>query len=299
MRDTTKRLPDEEPDTDGLAAARVSVSGAQPAPTRRFASFNWLTRIAFAVLASLFFLFLGVPLLALFFREPPAAIWNQLQQPDILQALEISFITTTLCTLVAIVLGLPVAYLLARYRFPGHDLLQTLVTLPTVLPPVVAGVALLLTFGRVGLLGQYLALFGISIPFTTVAVVMAQIFIAAPFFVNSAKAGLEQLDRRYELAAYTLRASPFYAFRRVTLPLIRPALFSGIGLTWARALGEFGATITFAGNFQGVTQTLPIAVYLASESDLDKAIAISVVLLAISTGILLSLRLFQYPRSRS
>ena len=223
----------------------------------------------------------------------------QLQQPDILQALEISFITTTVCTLLAIVLGLPVAYVLARFRFPGHDLLQTLVTLPTVLPPVVAGVALLLTFGRVGLLGQYLALLGFTIPFTTVAVIMAQIFIAAPFFVNSARAGLEQLDRRYELAAYTLRASPFYTFRRVTLPLIRPALFSGIGLTWARALGEFGATITFAGNFQGVTQTLPIAVYIASESDLDKAIAISVVLLAISTGILLSLRLFQYPKGRS
>ncbi len=257
----------------------------------RLSAINVLVRTATAVLASFFFLFLGVPLLALLFREPPAAIWTQLQQPDILQALEISFITTTLCTLFAVILGLPVAYVLARVRFPGRDLLETLVTLPTVLPPVVAGVALLLTFGRVGLLGRYLAFFGWSIPFTTVAVVMAQIFIAAPFFVNSAKAGLEQLDRRYELAAYTLRASPFYAFRSVTLPLIRPALLSGIGLTWARALGEFGATITFAGNFQGVTQTLPIAVYVASESDLDKSIAISVVLLAISAAILLSLRL--------
>lgn len=257
----------------------------------RLSAINVLVRIAVAVLASFFFLFLGVPLLALLFREPPAAIWFQLQQPDILQALEISFITTTLCTLFAVILGLPVAYVLARVRFPGRDLLETLVTLPTVLPPVVAGVALLLTFGRVGLLGRYLAFFGWSIPFTTVAVVMAQIFVAAPFFVNSAKAGLEQLDRRYELAAYTLRASPFYAFRYVTLPLIRPALLSGIGLTWARALGEFGATITFAGNFQGVTQTLPIAVYVASESDLDKSIAISVVLLAISAAILLSLHL--------
>jgi len=262
----------------------------------RLSAINWFVRIAVTVLASFFFLFLGVPLLALLFREPPSAIWAQLQQPDILQALEISFITTTLCTLFAVILGLPVAYALARVHFPGRDLLETLVTLPTVLPPVVAGVALLLTFGRAGLLGQYLAFFGLSIPFTTVAVVMAQMFIAAPFFVNSAKAGIEQLDRRYELAAYTLRASPFYAFRYVTLPLIRPALLSGIGLTWARALGEFGATITFAGNFQGVTQTLPIAVYVASESDLDKSIAISVVLLAISAAILLSLR---FARRRS
>ncbi len=132
---------------------------------------------------------------------------------------------------------------------------------------------------------------GITIPFTTVAVVMAQTFVAAPFFINSTKAGLEQLDRRYEMAAYTLRASPFYAFRRVVLPLIRPALLSGIGLSWARALGEFGATITFAGNFPGTTQTMPIAVYIASESDLDKSIALSVVLLAVSFAILLALRI--------
>jgi molybdate transport system permease protein len=144
-----------------------------------------------------------------------------------------------------------------------------------------------------GLLGRYLNMIGITIPFTTVAVVMAQTFIAAPFFVNSAKAGFEQLDRRYELAAYTLRASPFYTFRRVVLPLIRPALLSGIGLAWARALGEFGATITFAGNFPGTTQTVPIAVYIASETDLDKAIALAVVLLAVSFGLLLALRIGQ------
>jgi molybdate transport system permease protein len=142
-----------------------------------------------------------------------------------------------------------------------------------------------------GLVGHYLNIFGITIPFTTPAVILAQIFVAAPFFVNSAKAGLSQLDRRYELAAYTLRASPLYTFFRVVLPLIRPALFAGIGLTWARALGEFGATITFAGNFPGVTQTLPIAVYIASESDLNRAIAIAIVLLAVSFGVLLALRI--------
>ena len=243
------------------------------------------------MLASIFFLFLAVPLASLFVHESPTAIWVEMQQPDVLMALQLSLLTTCLSTLVAVVFGLPVAYALARVQFPGRNVLETLVTMPTVLPPVVAGVAMLLAFGRMGLIGHYLSLLGITIPFTTVAVVMAQTFIAAPFFVNSAKAGLEQLDRRYELAAYTLRASPFYAFRRVVLPLIRPALLSGIGLAWARALGEFGATITFAGNFPGVTQTMPIAVYIASESDLDKAIALSVVLLAVSFGVLLVLRL--------
>jgi molybdate transport system permease protein len=251
---------------------------------------RWPARILVGFLAATFFLFVAVPLASLLFHEPPTSVWNEILQPDIFQALQLSLVTTTLSALLSVIFGLPVAYVLARTNFFGRQFLETLVTIPTVLPPVVAGVALLLTFGRVGLLGYYLNLLGITIPFTTVAVVMAQTFVSAPFFVNSAKAGLEQLDRRYEQAAYTLRASPFYTFRRVVLPLIRPALFSGIGLTWARALGEFGATITFAGNYPGVTQTMPIAVYIASESDLDKAIAISVVLLAVSFGVLLALR---------
>jgi molybdate transport system permease protein len=250
-----------------------------------------LTSVLVGVLASCFFLFIGIPLVALLIREPPGTIWAALQDPETLQAIQISVVTTCASTLLSILFGLPVAYVLARRRFRGHNILETLVTLPTVLPPVVAGVALLLTFGRVGLIGYYLNLLGITIPFTTIAVIMAQIFVAAPFFVNSAKAGLEQLDRRYEQAAYTLRASPLYTFFRVVLPLIRPALFAGIGLTWARALGEFGATITFAGNFPGVTQTLPIAVYIASEDDLDHAIAVAVVLLAVSFGVLLALRI--------
>ncbi len=251
---------------------------------------RWPARILVGFLAASFFLFVAVPLASLLFHEAPATIWNEILQPDIFQALQLSLVTTTLSALLSVIFGLPVAYALARLNFFGRQFLETLVTIPTVLPPVVAGVALLLTFGRVGLLGYYLNLLGITLPFTTVAVVMAQTFVSAPFFINSAKAGLEQLDRRYEQAAYTLRASPFYAFWRVVLPLIRPALFSGIGLTWARALGEFGATITFAGNYPGATQTMPIAVYIASESDLDKAIALSVVLLAVSFGILLALR---------
>lgn len=252
---------------------------------------RWPARLLVGVLAGSFFLFLGMPLAALIIREPPSMLWRAIQQPEAIEALQLSIVTTCISTLLSIVFGLPVAYILARFHFKGRALLETLVTMPTVLPPVVAGVALLITFGRFGLLGRYLSPLGITLPFTTVAVVMAQIFVSAPFFINSAKAGLEQLDRRYELAAYTLRASPFYTFMRVILPLIRPALLSGAGLAWARALGELGATITFAGNFPGITETTPIAVYIAAESDLDAAVSLSVVLLAMSFGVLLGLRL--------
>ncbi len=252
---------------------------------------RWPARLLVGILAGSFFLFLGIPLAALLIREPPGLLWNSIQQPGVLQALQLSVVTTCLSTVLTVLFGLPVAYVLARTHLPGRQLLETLVTMPTVLPPVVAGVALLITFGRFGLIGRYLSPLGITLPFTTVAVVMAQMFVASPFFVNSARAGLEQLDPRYESAAYTLRASPFYTFRRVVLPLIRPALLSGAGLAWARALGELGATITFAGNFPGITQTMPIAVYTAAESDLEPAVALSVVLMAVSFGVLLALRI--------
>lgn len=252
---------------------------------------RWPTRIGVAILAMLFFLFLGIPLVALLVHEPPALLWQDLQQPDVLQALQLSIETTCISTLLAVLLGIPVAYVLARMHFPGRRFLETLVSLPTILPPVVAGVALLLAFGRFGLVGRFLAPLGISVSFSTAAVVLAQLFVASPFFVNSVKAGLEQLDRRYELAAYTLRASPFYTFRRVVLPLITPALLTGIGTAWARALGEFGATIMFAGNLPGTTQTMPLAIYIASQSGLDSAVALSVLLLAVSSGILLALNL--------
>ncbi len=252
---------------------------------------HWPARLIVGILAGSFFLLLGIPLAALIIREPPTMLWQAIQQPEAIEALQLSIITTTISTLLAVVFGLPVAYVLARLRFPGRTFLETLVTMPTVLPPVVAGVALLVTFGRFGLLGRYLSPLGITLPFTTVAVVLAQMFVASPFFINSAKAGLEQLDARYEMAAYTLRASPLYTFRRVVLPLIRPVLLSGAGLAWARALGELGATITFAGNFPGTTETTPIAVYVAAESDLDAAVSLAVVLLAVSFGVLLALRL--------
>lgn len=250
-----------------------------------------LTRGLVAVLATLFFLFIGFPLAALLIREPPALLWQDLQQPEVLQALQLSILTTSISTLLTILLGIPVAYVLARTRVRGRRLLEILVTMPTILPPVVAGVALLITFGRLGLVGRLLTPFGITLSFSTTAVVMAQFFVASPFFVNSVKAGLEQLDQRYEQAAYTLRGSPFYTFCRVTMPLIRAAIFTGIGTSWARALGEFGATIMFAGNFPGITQTMPLAIYIASQTSLDSTVALSVLLMALSFGILLALNL--------
>lgn len=258
-------------------------------PSQRYT--RWLARGLLAILASVFFLFIGIPLAALLVREPPVVLWQDLQQPQVFEALQLSVVTTCISTLLAILMGIPAAYILARTHIRGRRFLEILVTMPTILPPVVAGVALLITFGRLGLVGRFLAPFGITLSFSTAAVVMAQFFVSSPFFVNSVKAGLEQLDQRYEQAAYTLRASPFYTFRRVTLPLIRSALFAGIGTSWARALGEFGATIMFAGNFPGTTQTMPLAIYIASQTSLDSTVSLAVLLMAVSFGILLALNL--------
>jgi molybdate transport system permease protein len=269
---------------------------ADPHPSKRGARWKgWVALGVLIVLASAFFLYLLVPIAALLLHAPPSTIWEQMHQPDVLAALRLSMVTTSISTVLAVIFGLPAAIVLSRGNFFGHRFLETLATLPTVLPPTVAGLALLLAYGRTGLIGMHLVAFGISIPFTTTAVVMAQFFVAAPFFVNTARAGLDQLHGRYETAAYTLRASRLQAFRYVVLPLTSPILLTAIGLAWARALGEFGATITFAGNFPGRTQTLPIAVYIASVSNLDKSIAVAVILLAVSFAVLTTLG---FARSR-
>ncbi len=193
--------------------------------------------------------------------------------------------------MVSLVLGVPLAWVLARAEFPGRRLVRALVTVPLVLPPVVGGVALLLVFGRRGLIGSWLNdTFGVSLPFTTAGVVVAEAFVAMPFLVISVEGALRGADARYEEAAATLGASRWTAFRRVTLPLIAPGVAAGAVLCWARALGEFGATITFAGNFPGRTQTMPLAVYLALEQDLDAAIVLSLLLLLVSVTILAALR---------
>ncbi|MFE9454969.1 ABC transporter permease [Streptomyces sp. NPDC006739] len=235
--------------------------------------------------------FLLLPLAALLVRAPWSSLPSRLTSPEVWQALRLSLVSATAATAVSLVLGVPLAWLLARTNFPGRGLVRALVTLPLVLPPVVGGVALLLALGRNGVVGQWLdSWFGITLPFTTAGVVLAEAFVAMPFLVISVEGTLRAADPRFEEAATTLGASRFTAFRRVTLPLIAPGIAAGAVLAWARALGEFGATITFAGNFPGRTQTMPLAVYLALQNDPEAAISLSLVLLAVSVAVLAGLR---------
>ncbi|MGM7442255.1 molybdate ABC transporter permease subunit, partial [Streptomyces tunisiensis] len=235
--------------------------------------------------------FLLVPLLALVVRAPWRDLPDQLTSPAVWDALRLSLVCATTATALSLVVGVPLAWLLARTDFPGRSLVRALVTLPLVLPPVVGGVALLLALGRNGVVGRWLdEWFGVTLPFTTAGVVLAETFVALPFLVISVEGTLRAADPRFEEAAATLGASRFTAFRRVTLPLIAPGVAAGAVLAWARALGEFGATITFAGNFPGRTQTMPLAVYLALQNDPAAAIALSLVLLAVSVAVLAGLR---------
>ena len=235
--------------------------------------------------------FLVVPLLALLAQAPWGSFGGILTSPEALAALRLSLVTSLLATLVALVIGVPLAWLLARDALPGVRVWRALVLVPLLLPPVVAGVALLAALGRRGLVGQWLYEgLGLQLPFSTAGVVIAEAFVAMPFLVIAVEGGFRAVDRRMEDAAATLGASTWTTFRRVTLPLAWPALVAGIVLCWARALGEFGATITFAGNFPGVTQTMPLAVYTALETDRSVAIALSIVLLAVSITVLVLLR---------
>ncbi|MEV7006533.1 ABC transporter permease [Streptosporangium sp. NPDC051022] len=235
--------------------------------------------------------FLVLPLAGLLVRAPWSTLAGRLAEPQVLEALRLSLVTSTVATLVCLLFGVPLAWLLARADFPGRRVVRALITVPLVLPPVVGGVALLLVLGRRGLVGQWLdAAFGISLPFTTAGVVVAEAFVAMPFLVISVEGALRAADLRFEEAAATLGASRWTVFRRVTLPLIAPGVVAGAVLCWARALGEFGATITFAGNFPGRTQTMPLAVYLALETEPEAAIVLSLVLLAVSVIILAGLR---------
>ncbi len=250
-------------------------------------------RIAISGLAAILIFFLAVPVLALLVRAFGAGDgWNDETLQTLRQALQLSLVTTAMSMAVVIALGTPLAYLLARRRFPGAALVEALVDLPIVLPPAVAGIALLMAFGRRGIIGQWLDQGGITLGFTTVAVVMAQIFVAAPFFVIAARGGFARIEREIEDAAADLGASPGRVFRTVTLPLMAPSLIAGAVLAWARALGEFGATIMFAGNFPGVTQTMPLAIYgRYGAGDLPTALLLSVVLLVASLVVLLGVRL--------
>lgn len=232
-----------------------------------------------------------LPLLGLLASTPWTELPGLLAGERVLAALRLSAITSLASLALSTVLGVPLAWLLARTVFPGKRLLRALCVLPMVLPPVVGGAALLLAFGRRGVIGAPLErLTGVTLPFTTAGVVVAATFVAMPFLIITVEAGFRAVDRRYEDAAATLGASRWTVFRRVTLPLITPSLAAGMALAWARALGEFGATITFAGNLPGRTQTMPLAVYLELERDPEAAIVLSLVLLVISVAVLVALR---------
>lgn len=258
-----------------------------------------LERGAVIGLVGLLLLFLGLPVAVLVARAVAGgALVAALDDPVVLDALALSLGTTAVSLVLTVVLGTPFAYVLARRRFPGSSLLETVVDLPIVLPPSVAGLALLLVFGRRGLVGSSLDLIGFAIPFTTVAVVLAQVFVAAPFFVRSARAGFAAVDRDLEDAARVDGAAERQIFRWITVPLARPALAAGLVMSWARALGEFGATIMFAGNIAGRTQTLPLVVYGEfGAGDLDASIAAAAILVLAAFGILIAVRLLGWGRA--
>ncbi len=253
-----------------------------------------MIRAAVALGSALLFAFIALPLAGLVFRLTPVEVWTNLATPSALSALRLSLETTAAALAITIALGTPLAYALARGAFPGKRIVDAIVDLPIVVPPAVAGLALLLIFGRNGLLGPALRGAGLQLSFTTAAVIMAQVFVASPFYVRGARAGFSGVARTLEMASATLGMGPLRTFGFVTVPLALPALLGGAVLCWARALGEFGATIMFAGNLAGVSQTLPLAVYLNLEGgSVDIATALSVALIAISLCVVFALRVLE------
>lgn len=250
---------------------------------------TWLLALPGLFLAVL----LGLPVLALLLEGADPGLARLFGDPQAGAALRLSFITSAAATLVAMFTGTPLAFALARWRFRGRSWLELLVDLPIVLPPSVAGLALLLAFGRRGLLGESLSLLGINLPFTTLAVVLAQLFVAGPLFVRAARIGFAAVDKQLEEAAVTEGANQWQLFRFVMVPVSFNALLGGALLCWARALGEFGATLLFAGNLVGRTQTMPLAIYVGLESSREVAVALSILLLAVSAGLLALLRRFE------
>jgi molybdate transport system permease protein len=260
--------------TDQSATTQEQVRPVSPA-TSTWRDPWWLTSLPML-------LFLALPLFALLLSIPPGQLLENMGKPQVKQAILISIKTTTITTGVTILFGTPVAYLLARRRFPFRRAVDTLIDLPIVLPPAVAGVALLITFGRQGLIGSWLAEFGIHIAFTQVAVIMAQTFVAAPFYIKAASIGFAAVNTDLEQAASIDGAGTWQVFRHVTVPLAWAAMLSGSVMTWARALGEFGATILFAGNYLGRTQTMPLAIYIGFELDLDIALTLAAIMVVLS-----------------
>jgi molybdate transport system permease protein len=234
--------------------------------------------------------FIALPILSLVIWTVSNSAWQEMTSPAAVDALLLSARTTAISMAIILLVGTPAAYVLARYDFPGKRIVNTLVDLPAVLPPSAAGIALLLAFGRVGLIGEQLTAFGITISFTTAAVVLAELFVATHFYVRQATVGFGQIERGIEEAALVDGGGPITVFLKVTIPLAFPALVAGAVTAWARALGEFGGTIIFAGNIQGVTQTIPLAIFSELERDFDAAVALSVLVLGFAFVVILTAR---------
>ena len=260
-----------------------------------FQASTW-TKQSWKLLSMPLLLFLAIPILALFIRSSPAELLENLKERQVTQAISLSLATSSVTTLVTLLLGTPVAYLLGTRRFKGYHIVDTLIDIPTVMPPSVAGVALLMAFGRRGLVGAILAQRGITIPFTFIAVVMAQLFIASPLYVRSATVGFSTIEKELKQAAALDGANRWQVFRYIVLPLSGNALLSGGVMTWARALGEFGATIIFAGNFPGRTQTMPLAIYIGFEIELNVALTLSIILICFSFLTLILVKGFLHKR---
>ncbi len=281
--------------TTGTKAARMKTGAAKPGSTRRRRTHKLDTTTAIPswvyVIAAVGLVVIALPVLGLVTQVPWSDLVDLITSPAALAALGLSLRTAVAATLLCVVLGVPLAIVLSRHSGRTIRILRALVLLPLALPPVVAGLALLTTFGRRGLLGEHLEAWGISIAFSTTAVVIAQTFVSLPFLVMALEGGLRAAGTRYEHVAATLGAKPTTVLRRVTLPLALPALGSGMALAFARCLGEFGATLTFAGSLQGVTRTLPLEIYLRRETDPDVAIALSLVLVLVAALIVIATRL--------
>jgi molybdate transport system permease protein len=253
-------------------------------------------RVLLGLAVALFVAFLTLPIIALLLRVPLSTLADYVTRPIVIDALLLSLFTSLLSLALMVLLGTPVAYLLARYSFPGKRLLETLIEITLVMPPAVAGLALLLAFGRRGLLGPAIEGAGLEVAFTTAAVVLAQTFVASPFYVRGARAGFQSVAVELEDAASTDGAGRWARFRHILLPLALPGMVGGAVMAWARALGEFGATILFAGSFQGRTQTMPLAIYAALESDLNAAIVLSAILVVVSFTLLITFKLLSGRR---
>jgi molybdate transport system permease protein len=260
--------------------------------------------VILAIVVLVYFAFIMLPLAAVFLRINPSLVNSQLQNSQIIEAIKLSLYTSGIATAISICLAVPAAYFLATRRFPGKSIIDTIMDLPIVMPPAVAGVALLYAFAPKGLLGPVLQpvvqAFGLrSIPYSTIAVIIAEIFVASPFLMRSAKTGFENLDKDVLNSARILSGSRLRVFLTVTLPLTTRVIISGIMLTWARAVGEFGATLMFAGNLPGITQTMPLAIYMLMNNDASSGVMLSTILIAISFSVLMGVRLLEQKRFKN